>query len=454
MDIVKELTEDLTATVRIRLTPSDYEGKVNEMLKKTQKTANMPGFRKGMVPAGMIRKMYGKAILFDELNKLVSESLENYIKTNQLEILGNPIPQPIRELEADWEKPLDYEFSFDLGLAPAFELTLPPKKAVPFYEIEIHDTQVQQYLDSVRKRFGTFAEQETTDEQCILYGHFEELDEAGLVKENGIKNTSTMTMEGIRDEAIKKSLLGTKKGDVTVLNPGRITGHDASEMAAMLQLKKEQAMQLQSDFNFTIESINKQEPAALNQHFFDQVFGEGTVTSEQDFMDRIKAKLSSMYLNESELKLQHDLEDVLLEEVNVSLPDNFLKRWMLTVDEKPTTAEQIEKEYPRHARGIKWRLIENKIFKDNQLDFGEEEIMNFARQLVYDQFARYGSRNIDEETIHKMAMRYLQKPENMNYVMESLTGRKVFEFLRNLVNKDIKKISYEDFIKTVTEHRH
>jgi trigger factor len=157
MDIVKEQTADLTATVRIRLTPSDYEGKVNEMIKKTQKTANMPGFRKGMVPTGMIRKMYGKAILFDELNKLVSESLENYINENKLEILGNPLPQPLKELETNWEKPLDYEFSFDLGLAPTFELKLPPKSALPFYEIEVDDKRVNEYVEDVRMRNGNFS---------------------------------------------------------------------------------------------------------------------------------------------------------------------------------------------------------------------------------------------------------------------------------------------------------
>jgi trigger factor len=455
MDIVKEVSEDLTATVHIKLTPADYEGKVNEQIKKTQKTANMPGFRKGMVPTGMIRKMYGKAILFDELNKLVSESLEKYITENQIEILGNPIPQPLKELDTNWEKPLDYEFAFDLGLAPTFDLQLPPATALPFYEIQVDEKKIDEYLEDIRNRHGTFSNPETADVKSILYGHFEELDTEGKVKENGIKNTTTLFIEFIKDEETKNKFIGSKTGDVFTVDIQKAFDHNATEISAMLAIKKDLAAILVSSFQYTIESVNSREPAEINQELFDKVYGEGKVTSEQEFRDRLKNEIAEAYKLEGERKLQHDLEDVLLDEVKFTLPDNFLKRWMLTLnEEKPVTPEQLENEYPHHARGIKWRLIENKIFRENNLTIEDLEVLNFARQVVFEKVSRYGSQFTDEETINRMADTYLKKTENLNFVMESITGRKVFQFLNAIITKDIKKVSEEEFKKIVTEHHH
>lgn len=454
MNIVKELSEDLTATVHIKLSPADYEIKVNEQIKKTQKSANMPGFRKGMVPTGMIRKMYGKAILFDELNKLVSESLEKYITENKIEILGNPLPKPIAEMETDWENPKDYEFSFDIGIAPDFDLQLPPKKKLPFYEIEVDAKRIDEYVEDIRSRQGTFSNPDKADESCILFGKFEELDDTGTVKENGIHHTSTLLVKALKDEQAIQKFNGSQKGDVVRFNLQKAFDSNATEIATMLQIKKEEAETLTSDFSFTIETVNKRVPAEINQELFDKLYEPGTVTSEDAFREKISSEISGLFNVESEKKLKHDLEDVLLDELGFSLPDNFLKRWMLSINEKSVSQDQLETEYPHHARGIKWRLIENKIFKENNLDITEDEIMNFARQLVYEQFARYGSNHIDEETINQMATRYMQKRENLNYIIESITGRKVFQYLNAIVAKDIKKVNYDEFVKIVTEHKH
>jgi len=454
MDIVKEIAEDLTATVRIKLTPADYEGKVNEMIKKTQKTANMPGFRKGMVPVGMIRKMYGKAILFDELNKIVSESLEKYITENNIEILGNPLPRPLQELQMDWEKPLDYEFSFDLGLAPQFDLQLPIKQAVQVYEIEVDDKRVNDYVEEIRMRSGTLANTEISDDKSIFYGQFEELDETGQVKEGGIKNASTLFPDKLKDDSIKKQLTGIQQGDQVVMNLQKAYDGNVAEIAKTLQIKQDEASRMSSDFRFTANSISNQVPAEMNQELFNKVYGEGIVNSEAEFREKVRGEIAAMFSNESDRKLQHDLEDVLLEEVKFSLPDNFLKRWMHSINEKPVTEGQLDEEYPRHARGIKWRLIENKIFKENGLNITNDEIMNFAKQLVYDQFARYGSQFTEEETVNQMAERYIKKDENLNYIIESITGRKVFQLLTTMIKKDVKKVTYDEFVKIVTEHRH
>ncbi|HNT80691.1 MAG TPA: trigger factor [Bacteroidia bacterium] len=453
MEITQEKIEELVSTIRITLKPEDYKGQFDTVIKKYQKQANVPGFRPGKVPVGMIHKMYGKAILVDELNKLVSDKLENYLKEQPMQILGNPLPHQMEMLETDFNNLGDYTFSFDIGTAPEFELTIPPKHTFKNYEIKVDDAMVADHIKEIRGRYGKFETVEQATEHSIFYGTFTETDKDGQAKENASSAKSTLDISLIKDSGIKKTLMKATKGERVAFNLRKAVESE-NEMALILNVEKDKAKDLSDHVSLDIESITNRMPADLTQEFFNRLYGEGSVTDEEQFKARVHQELSDVYGVESDRKLQHDIEDELLNAVKLQLPDAFLKRWMKTVSEKPLEDDQIEKDYPSYSRGIKWRLIENKIFKDQDMKIETEEIQQFARHFVSDQFSRYGQFFSSDEQIEEFANRYLQNSDNVSRIIESITGRKVFEYLKENIKKNNQQVSRDEFIKIVQDHMH
>jgi trigger factor len=455
MEITKESIGELNEIVSIQLKPEDYREKVDASIKKAKKNMNVPGFRPGHVPEGMVRKMYGKAILADELNKIVSESLENFLKENKINILGHPLP--VKEngngSKNNWENPSEFEFKFELGLAPQFKLTLPPDHIFPYYEIQVDDSKVDTYVDDIRKRHGKHSQPESADEKSVLYASFIEVGADNVPVENGITTKTTIAVDLVKDSGIKKSLVGLKKDDAVVINVVKAMDSE-TEVSHMLNIPKEKVAEIKNNFELKIISVNNVESAELNQELFEKVYGKDTVKSEEEFREKLKAEISSMFAVESERKLQHDIQDELLHHFKINLPDNFLKRWLMDANEKPITADQVEKEYNSYSTGMKWKLIENSIIRENNIRVTDEEIENFSKQLIVNQFAQYGSSYLTDEMISDMTKRYLSKEENVNHVIGSLSDRKVFNFLASIVKRDVKKTSYDEFIKIVKEHKH
>lgn len=453
MEITKESIGELNEVVKIQLKPEDYKEKVDIVIKNTRKKVQMPGFRQGHVPEGLVKKMYGKAILVEELNKIVSESLDKFITENKIDILGHPLPYNEKNDSNNWENPSEFEFMFELGLAPQFNLNLPPDHTFPYYEIQVDEAKTDTYVDDIRKKYGKFSNPEVSEASSVLYASFTEVDKDNQPVINGITTTTTLTLDLVKDEKIKASLTGLKKDETAVIDLIEAMNND-TEVSYMLNIPKDKIPGIQNNFAMKIISVNKVEKAELNQELFDKVYGKDAVTGETEFRDKIKSEISAMFAVESDRKLQHDIEDELLNQFKFSLPDNFLKRWLKNVNEKPVTPEQIEKEYNGYARGMKLKLIENRIIKENDIKVTQEEIESFAKRMIINQFAQYGNSYLTDEMVSDMTKRYMSKEENVRKIIESLSERKVFNYLNSIVKKDVKTVSYDEFMKIVREHQH
>lgn len=451
MEIVRENINGQSALLRVKITPVDYQKEVDTAIKKYQKQAVMPGFRTGHVPAGMIKKMYGKSFLADELNKIVSTSVNSYIQENKLQVLGDPLPME-NGTANNFENPADFEFLFEIGLAPEINLNLPFKTPVDAYEIIVDEKRVEDYIVELRRRYGKFSNPEVSDDQCILYGELTELTDTGEIKEGGLKKNATIALDLVKDSDSKQKLTAKRKDDVVVLNL-MTAMQDAAEVAYMLGIEKEKAVELKSDFSYKIISVNLVEKAELTQEFFDKAFGKDSVTNESQMRERAKSDIAAMFENETRHKLNHDMEDALLHEININLPDEFLKRWIHTASEKPLTTEEIEKDYPHYSRDMKLKLIENKIASQNDFKITDDEIKEYARGLILQQFSGY-AQQLSEDLITDFVKRYLEKKENIAKASEGVKSQKVFEWLNQNANKNVKQVSYDEFVKIVRDHKH
>ncbi len=453
MNISQQKKENQTATVTIDVEPVDYLEAVDKEIKKFGKHAQIKGFRPGAVPKSYVQKMYGKSILFDELNKIVSRNLEKHLTDNNVAIVGNPLPVPVQDFDTDWANPRNYTFTFEVGLAPEFELNFTALSKVPYYEITVDASRVEEYIEDIRLRNGKYSNPEKPDEKSILYGEFVELDEAGVEKEGGINTRTTLAMEAVKDAEIRSKLLDVAKDSVVVFNPAKALQSN-TELGAMFNLTVDAAAAMQSDFRFTVISINNREKAEINQELFDKVYGEGAITSEDSFRARVQEDIVKMMGRESDNKFRHDIEDMLINEVSFSLPDEFLKKWLRSMDEGKYTEEQVEKEYPQFARGTKLSMIENKIVKDQDYKITNEEINAMARDMLYNQFSQYGLSNNMDEMMDGLVKKYLEKEENVNRVVQNLISFKAFSYLKEVINRDTKQVTYDEFLKIVADHHH
>lgn len=453
MNITREEIGTLNEILKISLTPEDYNPQVESEIKKYQKSISLPGFRPGHVPTGLVKKKYGKSILIEELNKIISTNIDSYIADQKLDLLGSPIPQPSNDSVNNWDEPGNFEFRFEIGLAPQFSLTLPPAKTFDSYEIIVDEEKVNQYVDDIRRKYGKFSNPEVSDENTIFYGDFSELSADGSVFEGGINSRSTLSVAAVKDAAIKQQLVGLKKGDTVKINLNTAFAGDIDEISHMLNQPADKITGNNSDFNYVIDTVNQVEKAEMNQEFFDKIYGEGNVTSEEQFREKVRAEISGMYVQDTDMKLKHDIEDHLLDELGLKLPDAFLQKWLTTAVEKPLSPEQVEKEYPGYSRGMKMRLIENRIFRDQNMNISQDEIRDMARQYIMHQFSGYAA-GLTEDIMGSLITRYLEKRESVERIIETLSDRKVFNYLKSIVNTNIKKVTYDEFVQIVKNHHH
>jgi trigger factor len=446
MNITKEQIDELNAIVKIALSPEDYQPKFEKAIKDYAKIVNLPGFRPGKVPAGIIKKMYGKSILADEVNRLLYDSIYDYIENEKIEILGNPIPK--NDTEVNWDNPSTMEFNYRLGLAPKFEVKLSAEKTFDYYIIKVDDEMVNGELKSLRERYGKIGQAEISQEDDMLMGEFEQLDADGNVVDGGIKKTSTIFIRRVEDDATKKSLIGLKKGDSIILDPHKIWT-DVATLARMLGVDNAIAKDLNTKFKFTVNDISRIEPAELNQDLFDKVYGEGKITSEEQLREKIVEEIKSLYSYQSESKFFNDVVENLMNEINFELPDEFLKTWMLTVSEKPITPEQLESDYPSYKKGLKWQLIENKIVKDYNLQVSSEELVDFTKQYFKEQFMSYGHFSVTDEELNQTARKVLQNQEEARKLYDQILVKKMKELFKKTFKLVEKELPQKEFVEVV-----
>jgi len=450
MNVSKEQTGPLNATVKLKVSPNDYKEKVDKVLKDYKRKMKMPGFRPGMVPFGMVKKMYGKAVMADEINKLLADSLYKYIEENSIQILGNPLPKDDDKQSIDFDHQKEFEFEYDLGLAPQFDAKISAKDKFTKYEIQADDKLIDKNINELAKRYGKVSEAETSSENNLLQGEFVEQG-----KEDGTKHASTIALEYIEDEKTKKSLVGRKIGDKIILNPRKVSKSDA-DMAAMLKIEKDAVETVGKNFEFTVSKVFKMEPAPVNQELFDKIFGEGKIKSEAEFRQKMTEELKKELDKEAEWKLKKDIIDSLIEKLKLSLPDEFLKRWLKAASSKEENKEplndgQIEKEYENYSKGLKWQLIMNKIMKENNINVASDELLNHTKSLLQKQFATYGMPLEDNEKLNEYAQRLLGNKEESQRIHDELVDQKVSSFFKSTFTIKNKAVAYDEFVKLATE---
>ena len=446
MNIVKENIDDLNALLKVEIKKVDYEENVEKVLKDYRKKANIKGFRPGMVPIGLVKKMYGKAVQLDEINKLISESIHKYLHDEKIEILGDPLPKDNDQEIINFDTQEDFSFTFELGLAPQFEIKLSKKNKVNNYQIDVDEKMKSDYISNYTRRFGQFKSSEKSVEKDMLKGDIIQLGEKNSIPEDGLKaENTTISIDIMKDEKIKKHFIGKKINDEIDFDLRKALPNDF-EIAGILNKKKDEVADVKGKFRFTIKEINRFEPAEIGQDLFNKVYGEGIVNSEDEFMKRVEEEIVNNLKRESDYKVMLDIKKLALEKTDFSLPEEFLKKWLLKVNEK-TTAEQIEKEFDSFRSDLKWQLIRNKIAKENEIKISDEELQKEAENITRYQFQQYGLYYASEEQIGNYAKEMLKREDEAKRIAEKILEEKAIEKLKEVVKLDDKKITADEFNK-------
>ncbi len=443
MNITKKEIDSLNAEITIKVGPADYESKIKEGIKKVQRQASVPGFRPGKVPEGMIKKQYGTQIMVDEINKLLNESIHKFIEENKIEILGNPMPK--QDSAIDFEKQTDFEFTYEIGLAPQFNVKLDNKTSFNYKTVKIDDELVEKYIKDVRRNYGKPINPDVAGDKDVVFVDINELDETGAIKAGGVYKSTSVGLDRLKNETGKAKLTGAKKEDKIVLNVNDLyeTGLDKS---VSLGIDKDAAETFNSNLQLTVKNIARLDDAALDQELFDKIYGPGIVNSEEEFRNKVKHELGLMFQVDADKFLQAEIEKTLVDQLGIGLPDAFLKRWLLAVNEKPISEEQLEKEYPIYAKSMQWKLIENKIIKDNSITVSNQEATEEAKGYIRSEYAKYGQQTSDEE-VSKIALSLLSKEKEAQKIYENMYTRKVLELIKSTCSLNTKEVSYDDFFK-------
>ncbi|MEJ2901554.1 trigger factor [Pedobacter panaciterrae] len=446
MNITQEKINDLNAVVKIKIAPEDYTEKVDKTIKEQAKKANLPGFRKGMVPPAHIKKMYGRSILVEEINNLLSETLNKHLTDNKVEILGQPLPVMDDSKEFKWDYTDEFEFDYELGLAPAIDLNLSSKDKFTQYVVKADEETLAARIKNIRKSYGKMTNPEVSAEEDVLYAELAQLSADGSVFEGGITQTGSIRLDQVTDKKILKSLIGLKKDDVVTLDVQKAFDKNEVIIAKLLNISEEDAKDLQSKFQATVKNVNRLEEADLNQEFFDKLFGAGEVTDEAGFTARITEEIESMFKQDADRKLQNDMYTKLTDSVKIDLPDEFLRKWLKATNEK-LTDEELAEGYDDFAKNLKWTLIENKLMKDNNIEIKYEDVFQTAKQRLDAQFRMYSPAPMPEDQLAQYTATFLKEKDNANRIFDEVKAIKVFEHIQSVATLDQKEIAYNKFIE-------
>ncbi len=445
MDIIKENIDTLNAVLKVHVTKDDYETKVTEVLNDYKKKATIKGFRPGKVPIGMIKKMAGKQVLVEEVNKLVLDSIYKYIINEKINILGEPLLSESKQPLIDWDNQTEYDFFFDLGLSPDVTLELDKIKA-PYYLIKVEEEMINTQVNEYAKRYGRFIAVENIEGTEMIRGNIHQVDASGNAVENGIKaDNISMVIDAMKDDASKTLFKDLKIGSEVVFNPKTAYPND-TDISGMLRIDKEAATNLTADFKIAITEIMRFENSATNQILFDKVFGENTVTSEDEFKNKIKEEIAKYLDGDSNYRFKIDVKEEILSKANIALPVEFLKRWMLLSNDK-FTREQLDTEFPTFENDLKWQVIKNNLATKNDLSVTDEEVREFARKYAMMQFMQYGIPNVPDEQLDRFAETLLGREEDKRRMYDAKFEEKIFDFIKENAKLNNKEISRDDFAK-------
>lgn len=448
MNITKENIDQLNAVVKIKLAPADYLDKVEKAIKEQSKKVRMPGFRPGMVPASHVKKLYGKSILVDEINRLLSDTLNSYITEQSLNVLGQPLPKADNQYEPRWDFTDEFEFSFEMGLAPEIKETFTAKDKVTHYKVRIDEETLNSRLKNIRRSYGKMTNPESVENtDDVIYGDLVQLSPDGSVFEGGISHTASVRLDLIADEKIKKSLIGLKKDATIDLDLQKAYDKDAHLIARLLNIEEDLAKDLKSNFRLTVKNVNRIEEAEMNQEFFDKIYGEGAVSTEAEFIEKMKEELIGIMQDNADRKLQQDIYEYGVKKFDMELPNEFLKRWLKATNENNLDDVQIAEQYDDFAKNLKWTLLANKIITDNKIEIAPEEVVELAKKRIDAQLRMYSPQALTEDQLNSYAMNFLQNREQANRLYEEVRSQKVFDVLKTIITLDEKEIDYNKFLE-------
>lgn len=447
MNVSLKNIDAVSGIVKVEIVKNDYSDKVEKGLRNFRQKANVPGFRKGMVPMGLVKKMYGKSVLLEEVNKLVSENLFGYIRDNQLNVLGEPMPSLTEQKEIDFETQEDFEFSFDVALAPEIKIELNKDDKLPYYQIAVNEEMVNKQIDSYKANFGSYDQVEDVEEKDMVKGTLAQLENGSLLEGGIVVEGAVLMPMYIKNEEEKAKFIGAKKHSVIVFNPAKAFDGAEAEIASLLKIEKDQVAGMVADFSFEIEEITRHKEAEMNAELFERVFGKDVVSTEKEFYNKVKEALMEQLLPESDFKFMEDARSILIAKAGeLTFSEAFLKRWMLASDEKKTE-ESVNEDYPKIIEDLKFHLIKETLTKRNDIKVEEADVTTFAKRVAKAQFAQYGMLTVPEDVLANYAQDMLKNKETLRNVVDRAMEEKLALWLKETVTLDIKEVTNEEFGK-------
>ena len=438
MDITRENIDALNAVVKVDIIADDYQSKVDKILVDYRKKADIPGFRKGHVPMGMIKKQYGKSVMIDEVNKLLQDELNKYLTEEKIEILGNPIPRIQENFSWDTKS---FSFEFELGLVPQFEVNLNSKKKITQYVINADKSLIDKEVENLQSRYGKMSSVDVIDEKTNVTGTF-------VNEEKEIEKKSTINLSDIKGKTNLKKFIGSKVGDVIELKTKGLFSEDSKLMAA-LGLSSDETKGLNIKVLFTIEETTEIELADLDQELFDKLFTDGSVKSVTELRNKIKEDAEKQFQQQADQQLLNSVTEFLIDNTSFELPSEFLQKWLATAGEKQLTPEQAAEEYSKSEKGLRYQLIQEKILKENDIKLDYEELKEYAKGFIRTQMAQFGNMNPEDSELDDIANRILANQEEARKLQDQLLSQKLMTFYKEKMTFKTKKVSYEGFIKEV-----
>lgn len=445
MNIVRKDIDQNNAQIILSIVKADYADKVEKKLREYRKKANIPGFRPGNVPMGIMQKMYGKSITAEEINNLVADNLYNFIRENNIPLLGEPLPSE-NQPEIDFDTQADFDFSFDLGIAPEFEVEFSEKDTVRYYNISVTDEMIDNQVKSYTGRYGKYVQEETVEEKDVVKGQLLEIAD-GKVNEDGIKvEDAVLTPFYMKSDEQKALFANVKKGDKIVFNPLKAFENE-SEISSFLKISKDEAKNMTSDFQLEIQGITRYHESEINQELFDKVFGDGVVSSEEEFRAKIKESIQLTLSADSDYKFGMDVRTMALAKYNgLTFPDAFLKRWLLSSQEG-MTEEKLKDDYSKMISDVTWHLIKEKLAEKNEIKVEASDIEEYARKVARAQFAQYGMVGVEDSMLDGYVKDMLKKQESVRGFADSVIEEKVLGLIKGFIKLNNTSISIEDFNK-------
>lgn len=448
MHITKESTGALTATLKIEIIEADYSEKVEKQLQDYRKKANIPGFRAGKVPMGIIKKLYEKAVISDEINKLLSEKIADYLTEEKLEVIGNPLPNLEKTGTIDLDQMKDFTYYFDLGIQPEINITLDNSIAVTYPSIKVEEEKIDEYIHNLQKRNGTVTAGNEAEEGDLLKCDFAQLDEEGNILENGIQNSASLPLDSIQLKTIKKKFIGKKVGEVVIFDPMNAI-KNATDVAAMLNIDKEKASSLKSEFAASINEITRNKEAELNEELFKKVYPQDQIMTEKELRDRVKKDVAVSYSAESDRHFVNTCIDALIEKAGIDLPEDFLKRWIMETNEEKITAEQLEEQFDSFLKSMRWNLIEKSLNNNHpELNITSDAIRNHIRALFLNGQEETGEMKEQTKMIIDSLM---QNKEQVKSIYDHLYEKALLHVFKTNLNVIEKELSYDEFVALITK---